>query len=513
MEPLSELTAESNVASTPARPRALPTPGYASGRPVSDPVMDRSDTVSSIKSLDRWEMTRHARSPNSISTADSSNARPLPLPQVSAAKSGLAPSRSLDRGIPRHGGFLGMANTISSRTPEVRPATGDIVTSSRILPTAPSAERIVRSQKEGSTSCKPAIDRQPRQTPTDVGLGTVEEGAQFGEAQGSDHITPTRKEEPVVTIAVPLPVIVFPDPPEVPEISVTESVTPSIPCVSVDPPGSPRKTSPDIDSCINVDVDGLVPNLIISDGSGPSVSLTEAAQPAVVALPNPSPSSANHSGPGIFCSACDLVILGSIINAAGKRWHPDCLRCTTCGVGLEHVSRYDHEGMPYCHMDYHEVSTYKRWRALSSDPFSNQQFAPKCHHCNTPIVDQRYITIDDASLGQRFYHELHFFCGECGIPFLDPSRSSAAGTEKRSGETNLQENPEDDDETAAFVIHGKYAFCPDCDIKLHRVKCKRCKLAIKDQDQALKALGSSWHKECFKCAVSLTMSSLCHCTF
>jgi hypothetical protein len=356
MEPLSELPVDSNGAASPtipARSRALPTPGHASGRPVFNPGMDHSDTVSSIKSLDRWELTRHARSPNCTPTTDSPIARPLPLPPVSAAKSGLAPSRSLDRGIPRHGGFLGMSNTIPFRTSEVRPATGPIAASSRTLPAAPSTEHINQKPVVGATSCTPVNEGRPRQISANIGLSIDTEVVKVGEGHGSVLSAPTQEEVPVLKIAPP-PKIVLPDSEDVPEISVTGAATPSIPCISIDLPESPRKTTRDSDPGCNAIVDRQVPNVIISSGSGPSIRV---AQPAPEVLSNPSSPSTNHSGPGIFCSACDLVILGSIINAAGKRWHPDCLRCTTCGVGLEHVSRYDHDGMPYCHMDYHEVST------------------------------------------------------------------------------------------------------------------------------------------------------------
>ena len=30
-------------------------------------------------------------------------------------------------------------------------------------------------------------------------------------------------------------------------------------------------------------------------------------------------------------------------------------RCTVCKELLEHVSSYEHNGRPYCHLDYHEV--------------------------------------------------------------------------------------------------------------------------------------------------------------
>lgn len=99
------------------------------------------------------------------------------------------------------------------------------------------------------------------------------------------------------------------------------------------------------------------------------------------------------------------------------------------------------------------------------------------------------------ALGQRYYHELHFFCAECGDPFLEPSKSSAAGTEVlRSGA-----EPEED-QTKEFVIHGKYAFCEECHVKLHKPKCKGCRKPIRDV--AVAALGSKWHKECFRCSVS-----------
>lgn len=30
-------------------------------------------------------------------------------------------------------------------------------------------------------------------------------------------------------------------------------------------------------------------------------------------------------------------------------------RCSLCAEALEHVSSYEHEGRPFCHLDYHEV--------------------------------------------------------------------------------------------------------------------------------------------------------------
>ena len=61
---------------------------------------------------------------------------------------------------------------------------------------------------------------------------------------------------------------------------------------------------------------------------------------------------------GLVCGGCGKGILGRIVSAMGLRWHPQCFKCCTCGELLEHVSSYEHDGKPYCHLDYHEVSRF-----------------------------------------------------------------------------------------------------------------------------------------------------------
>lgn len=62
-------------------------------------------------------------------------------------------------------------------------------------------------------------------------------------------------------------------------------------------------------------------------------------------------------GGGLVCGGCHKSIIGRIVSAMGLRWHPQCFKCCTCGELLEHVSSYEHDGKPYCHLDYHEVRT------------------------------------------------------------------------------------------------------------------------------------------------------------
>lgn len=62
---------------------------------------------------------------------------------------------------------------------------------------------------------------------------------------------------------------------------------------------------------------------------------------------------------GLMCGGCHgLITNGRIVSAMGLRWHPTCFKCSVCSSPLEHVSSYEHDGIPYCHLDYHEVPRF-----------------------------------------------------------------------------------------------------------------------------------------------------------
>ncbi|KAH9042547.1 hypothetical protein EDB85DRAFT_1074047 [Lactarius pseudohatsudake] len=189
------------------------------------------------------------------------------------------------------------------------------------------------------------------------------------------------------------------------------------------------------------------------------------------------PASSARRGGGLACGGCGGPIVGRIVSAMGVRWHPGCFRCSDCDDLLEYVSSYERDGKPYCHFDYHE------------------RFAPRCYHCKTAIVDERFITLDDPELGKRTYHEQHFFCSECGDPFLAPSidRQNAQGargiTFKGDGEF------ENDD--VGFTVYKGYPYCEACHVRLRSPKCKKCKNGIRDGMQAVEAIGGKYHWECF----------------
>ncbi|KAJ7104293.1 hypothetical protein B0H15DRAFT_809372 [Mycena belliarum] len=180
---------------------------------------------------------------------------------------------------------------------------------------------------------------------------------------------------------------------------------------------------------------------------------------------------------GLACGGCSGSITGRIVNAMGFRWHPECFRCTVCSELLEHVSSYEKDGKAYCHLDYHE------------------NFAPRCYSCKTAIVEESFISLDDPQLGKRTYHEQHFFCAECGDPFLPPALPASKG-----GELAFSGDGAFVSDDVGFTVYRGHPYCEACHVRLRLPKCKKCKRSIRDGDEAVEALGGKWCWKCFCCA-------------
>ncbi|KAI0346500.1 hypothetical protein BDW22DRAFT_1323142 [Trametopsis cervina] len=184
------------------------------------------------------------------------------------------------------------------------------------------------------------------------------------------------------------------------------------------------------------------------------------------------PLPAQLSRGGLNCGGCGGAVIGRAVHTRDASWHPGCLKCTSCSQLLENMAIYEHEGRPYCSIDYYE------------------NFAPRCHHCDTAIADPNYITLKDPQLGERVYHEQHFFCAECGNPFLPPSSKPRSF----SGDGSFQA-----DEGIKFIVHNSHAYCEDCHVRLRMPKCKKCKKSLRLDDDQLEFRGAKYCPDCFVC--------------
>lgn len=181
----------------------------------------------------------------------------------------------------------------------------------------------------------------------------------------------------------------FPQPPtQVPVSPIKSSFGPpshsSRASMPARPHTSPRPNIPKISFPGNADSesDSDGPMIVVSDAGGapkmginastkasrnvPTISVGGADTPQIsVSGPSSSSRGAHHLPPlpavqgkgGLVCGGCGGSIMGRIVSAMGARWHPGCFRCCVCNELLENLSSYEHEGRPYCHLDYHEVST------------------------------------------------------------------------------------------------------------------------------------------------------------
>ncbi|XP_037107280.1 paxillin-like isoform X1 [Syngnathus acus] len=150
------------------------------------------------------------------------------------------------------------------------------------------------------------------------------------------------------------------------------------------------------------------------------------------------------------CGACKKPIVGQVVTAMGRTWHPEHFVCTHCQDEIGSRNFFEREGQPYCEKDYHSL------------------FSPRCHYCNGPILDKVVTALD------KTWHPEHFFCAQCGA-FFGPE-----GFHEKDGK----------------------AFCRKDYFDTFAPKCGGCARAI--LDNYISALNSLWHPECFVCRECFT---------
>uniref|UniRef100_A0AAY4DVM0 LIM zinc-binding domain-containing protein n=1 Tax=Denticeps clupeoides TaxID=299321 RepID=A0AAY4DVM0_9TELE len=150
------------------------------------------------------------------------------------------------------------------------------------------------------------------------------------------------------------------------------------------------------------------------------------------------------------CGACSKPIVGQVVTAMGRTWHPEHFVCTHCQEEIGSRNFFERDGLPYCERDYHHL------------------FSPRCYYCNGPILDRVVTALD------RTWHPEHFFCAQCGSFF---------------GEEGFHEKD------------GK-AYCRKDYFDMFAPKCGGCARAI--LDNYISALSCLWHPECFVCRECFT---------
>jgi hypothetical protein len=127
-------------------------------------------------------------------------------------------------------------------------------------------------------------------------------------------------------------------------------------------------------------------------------------------------------------------------------------------------------------------------------------------------MEEHFITLDDEELGRRTYHEQHFFCAECGDPFLAPRqdrKTRVLANGRVEGILNISSMVHvlisvavvDQDDEVGFTVYKGHPYCEACHVRLRMPKCKKCKKSIRPGDQAIEAMNGKWCWNCFTCSV------------
>ncbi|KAH9810986.1 hypothetical protein DFH28DRAFT_472591 [Melampsora americana] len=438
--------------------------------PIKTPI--QSNPIVPLTPLSRELSTKFNSSPFSpkrnLPTVPSSSPKPLPI--INTHQTQDNSFNSIPHQNSRRSSLQG-ARPLLNREPHQI----SISNTSKPLPIPPSDSNLIQTHPESQSSItKPISPSTSSINPTTESINTAT----------------SSKPTAIVTPTVPVLNIVGID-----EESEEESFNGSQPIITLDstsesssgPLPVPIIVTEEDESSTqsNGEISIPVPLIITAEDdetSTQSISKPNDLQTQFITSSNLTDSNSIQS---LFCAGCDQIIAGRIVNALQKRWHPACFKCEHCEMDLEHVAFYEHQGKAYCGVDYDEF------------------FSLKCHHCNTSITDESYVTLDEPSLldGPRHYHQLHLFCAECGDPFLNPK--SLEESSKISKRTSIQTQSTQEVhekkliEPNPFVLHKGYPYCEKCHLRLHKPKCFGCKSSM--IGDIINAMGKQWHETCFVC--------------
>uniref|UniRef100_A0A671RP50 Paxillin b n=1 Tax=Sinocyclocheilus anshuiensis TaxID=1608454 RepID=A0A671RP50_9TELE len=107
------------------------------------------------------------------------------------------------------------------------------------------------------------------------------------------------------------------------------------------------------------------------------------------------------------CGACCKPIVGQVVTAMGRTWHPEHFVCTHCQEEIGSRNFFEREGQPYCERDYHHLFSPRCY-------YSSVYYVSLCIH----LFSATYIKVVTAL--DKTWHPEHFFC-ECFTPFVNGS--------------------------------------------------------------------------------------------
>lgn len=227
------------------------------------------------------------------------------------------------------------------------------------------------------------------------------------------------------------------------------------------------------------------------------------------------------------CSACDKPIVGQVITALGRTWHPEHFTCSHCCQELGTRSFFERDGHPYCEPDYHNL------------------FSPRCAYCNGAILDVRQSRAKNGYSGHLLHCGGHFcvnlqhfrpgqHSNRFPLPFSFACRNASPHWTKHGTQSTSSAHSADSNSAKMVSMNGiasrtssiltilsfsipkagtiftySLVFCSHSDGKpycrndyfdMFAPKCAGCNRSI--MENYISALNAQWHADCFVCRVS-----------
>eukprot|EP00802_Teleaulax_amphioxeia_P012165 Tamp_12203.p1 GENE.Tamp_12203~~Tamp_12203.p1 ORF type:complete len:414 (+),score=43.55 Tamp_12203:294-1535(+) len=165
-----------------------------------------------------------------------------------------------------------------------------------------------------------------------------------------------------------------------------------------------------------------------------------------------------HAAPAMaMCGKCARPCSGQTIEMGASTYHTACVQCFFCSTSMQ--SWLAQAG----------VGGVEGWRRHDGGSVCPQcylrELVPLCAKCSLP-------TEDGVESGGRHWHTACLVCSTCA--------------------TSLVTN------ASSFRFRESQAICEECFVRTYLPKCAdpKCRKPV---EEGVKALGQSWHKECFKC--------------
>ena len=213
------------------------------------------------------------------------------------------------------------------------------------------------------------------------------------------------------------------------------------------------------------------------------------------------------SGP--FCHCCSQPLAGKeCIQALGKIYHKECLRCSICQKQIERNDKIDsYKGLPVCHQCFgkkgkecpscNQIVLRGGLRFLFEGKMIHvHRDCALCHECGKKVTQEDFAYEQGEILCKECWFSLaNFVCIECGEVILPSERISYNG-----------------------FRHAKCFKCHNCGVNLIKsdpkyigdmLLCKRCFSGIKTHccmcmeqvtsNEKVERFGRVFHPKCYRC--------------